>query len=308
MPNPATRPNADHGQSSDGSNSSLPAPSLVPRALHRAATALVVGTLLAASHRLAAHETWLLPATFTAPAAQSLEFSLTSGMAFPALDSGIDRRRVSEAVLLQGDDEQTMVPVGGREGELLLSAIPGSGVACAWVRLRPRILEIDEPEDVEHYLEEIGAPQAVWSAWSEARGQITWRESYSKLARSYLVGDGEVGDDIRPCWRETSGARFDILPMADPTALQAGDSLELQLVFDGEPLADQAVGLVREGEQSGELVRSDAAGRVTITTGAGGRHMVHGTYLRRVNGDGFGWESDFTTLTFSVVAARRPGG
>ena len=249
---------------------------------------------------LAAHETWLLPETFAAPAGQSLEFTLTSGMAFPALGSGIDRRRINDAVLFQDGDAQAMVPVGGREGALEVSAIPASGVACAWVRLQPRVLAIDSPEEVEHYLEEIGAPEQIWTAWRTGRGEIAWRESYSKLARSYLTGSGEGRP--QPCWDEASGARFDILPLADPTALQPGDRLELQVFFDGEPVADQAVGVMREGDEAGAMLRSDGRGRVTVTTAGRGRHMIYATNLRRVDGDGFRWESDFTTLTFEVNA------
>ena len=273
------------------------------RHLSRSIGAAGLGLLLGGAASLAgAHETWLLPEDFAPPAGESVAFMLTSGMGFPGLGSGVDRRRIEEAVLLQGDDEQSLVPAGGREGALELSGIPGIGVACAWVRLRARVLEIEAAEDVEHYLEEIGAPEAVWSAWRESRGTVVWRESYSKLARSYLAGAGdetmEAPSDA--CWNAPSGARFDILPTSDPAALEAGNSLELRLIFDGEPLAGQAVALVREGGKPGPLLRSDASGRVTVALEGPGRHMIYGTNLRRTEGDDFSWESDFTTLTFSV--------
>jgi hypothetical protein len=117
----------------------------------RAAT---LGLLVTGGASLAvAHETWLLPEEFAPPAGQSVDFTLTSGMGFPGLGSGIDRRRIEEAVLLQDGNEQALVPAGGRAGALELSGIPAVGVACALVRLRPRILEIEDAEDVEHYLE-----------------------------------------------------------------------------------------------------------------------------------------------------------
>ena len=245
-----------------------------------------------------AHETWLLPRDFTPPAGQSLEFTLTSGMAFPTLGSGIDRRRITEARLIQDGREQTLVPVGGSAGALELSAIPYGGVACAWVNLQPRVLEIEAAEDVEHYLEEIGAPETVWSAWRKTVGTTAWRESYAKLARTYLVGSGE--GDPEPCWNEATGTRFDILPMADPTALVPGDSLELQVLFDGEPLAGQSIGFVREGEDPQPLQRSDDTGRVTVIIEGEGPHMIYATNLRRADADDHAWESNFTTLTFRV--------
>lgn len=258
--------------------------------------------LTGGASRAAAHETWLMPGDFTPPAGQSVDFVLTSGMGFPEPGSGIDRRRIEKAVLLQDGDERALVPVGGSEGALKLSGIPGGGVACAWVRLRPRTLEIEAPEDVEHYLEEIGASEAVWSAWRASRETVVWRESYGKLARSYLVGSGP-GATRAPsaaCWQTPSSARFDILPMSDPTAVEPGDRIELQLLLDGEPLADQAIALLREGGEAGPLLRSDADGRVPLMIEGPGRHMIYGTNLRRADGADYSWESDFTTLTFMV--------
>jgi hypothetical protein len=245
-----------------------------------------------------AHETWLLPEDFTPPAGQSVRFTMTSGMGFPDLGSGIDRRRLVEAVLVQDGDRQRLVPAGAREGALLLTGIPEGGMACAWVRLEPRVLEIPDAADVEHYLEEIGAPRAVWSAWRSDEGRSVWRESYSKLARSYLRGEGGVTG--APCTGVTSGARFDILPLVDPTTLAAGEALDLQVLFDGEPLSGQAVGLIYEGDASGVLLRSDADGRLSVTPENAGRYMIYATNLRPVSGEDFNWESDFTTLTFEV--------
>lgn len=256
-----------------------------------------------------AHETWLLPMDYSPQPGQSTELQMTSGMRFPQLGSGIDRRRVIESILYQDGDGQALVPSGGTEGALKLSAIPGPGLACAWVRLRPRVLELENDEDVEHYLEEIGAPENVRDAWHEREAGTVWRESYSKLARTYLRGGGLTAANsaassagIESCLQERSGARFEILPLTDPTRLVAGENLELQVLFDDEPLAGQAVGLMREGAAPVPLQRSDDAGRITITPTGPGQHMLYATRLRPAKADGFNWESDFITLTFNVGA------
>jgi hypothetical protein len=271
------------------------------RAIRTGGPAAVFTALLGAA-AANAHETWLLPADFAPEPGRSVEFRMTSGMGFPGLGSGIDRRRVAEAVLHQDGDSQGLVPSGATEGALELSAIPGPGLACAWVRLRSRILEIGEDEDVEHYLEEIGAPESVWNSWRQRDAGTVWRESYSKLARTYLRGEARDGGavPIESCLPERSEARFEILPLADPTRLAIGDALVLQVTFDGKPLAGQAVGMMREGAEPAPLVRSDADGRITITPSGPGRHMVYATNLRPAEADDHNWESDFITLTFEV--------
>lgn len=262
------------------------------------AVAGVGAALLALSAPGGAHETWLLPTDSAPPDNRSVEFTLTSGMRFPEPGSGIDPVRIVDATLLQDGDAQALVPTRTREGALELTAKRSSGVACGWVSLRPRVLTFESDDDVTHYLEEVGAPQSVWDAWRRVRGRVVWRESYSKLARTYLAG--RSGTTAEPCWNVRAGARFDIVPLSDPTTLSAGDTLQLQVLFDDEPLAGQAIGFVREGARPETLVRSDDKGRVTLTMTAPGRHMVYATNLRRVDNDAYAWESDFTTLTFLV--------
>jgi hypothetical protein len=72
------------------------------------------------------------------------------------------------------------------------------------------------------------------------------------------------------------------------------------VLFDGRPLAGQAVGLVREGAEPVPLVRSDDAGRLFFTVAGPGRHMIYATHLRPASADDYNWESDFITLTFEA--------
>lgn len=253
--------------------------------------------LSALSTAVIAHETWLLPESFEPEAGAPTTLLMTSGMAFPALDSGISPVRIKEAVLSQNGERSLLVAAGGRVNALELSAAPESGAACAWVVLRPRILEI-KVDAVAHYLEEIGADEAVWTAWEAQPEPRQWRESYSKLSRTYLRSAGE--SDGKACWTDQSIGRFEILPLGDPTSLAAGDTLEFQLLFDDEPLARQAVGLVRAGDAPNALVHSNAEGILTLSFASDGQYMIYATNLRPVAGDDFNWQSDFTTLTLQV--------
>jgi uncharacterized GH25 family protein len=262
----------------------------------------ITGLFLSAfSTGVIAHETWLLPESFDPEAGASATLLMTSGMAFPALDSGISPVRIKEAVLSQNGERSLLVPAGGRVNALELSAAPKAGTACAWVVLNPRILEI-KADAVAHYLEEIGAGDAVWTAWEAQPEPRQWRESYSKLARTYLRGAGESGGEA--CWTDKSIGRFEILPLADPTSLAAGDTLQLQLLFDDEPLARQAVGLVRAGDAPNALAHSNAEGILTLSFASAGQYMIYATNLRAVAGDGFNWQSDFTTLTLQVGSTQ----
>lgn len=250
---------------------------------------------------LFAHETWLMPDSFHPAANSSVSLSMTSGMAFPALGSGITRSRIQEAVLSQNGDRRPLVPEEATSKALELVATPDPGVACAWVSLKPRILEI-KPDAVAHYLEEIGATESVWAAWNNQAEPKFWKESYSKLARSYLhsPGDSAMGSSDAACWTDKSTSRLEILPLSNPTALSAGDDLTLRVLLDGEPLAGQAVGLLQEGSEPNVLKRSGANGELTLSFAGNGRHMIYATNLRPQSGDDFNWQSNFVTLTLQV--------
>ncbi|WOJ97326.1 DUF4198 domain-containing protein [Congregibacter brevis] len=257
-------------------------------------------TCLMFAQSSSAHETWLLPDTFQPEADAQLTLSMTSGMAFPTFDSGISASRIKEAVVSQNGKRDLLVPVDTRGGALELIATPGAGTACAWVALAPRILEI-KPKAVAHYLEEIGAEESVWEAWDAQPEPKYWKESYSKLARTYLQSTPSTPEsEDAMCWTDQSVSRFEILPLADPTSLEAGESLQLQVFFDGEPLANQSVGLWQEGDETGVLARSNGDGQLTIVFEGSGRHMIYATHLRPKIGEGFNWESDFVTLTVMV--------
>jgi hypothetical protein len=246
-----------------------------------------------------------MPRNFAPAAGESTSLVMTSGMAFPALNSGIDPSRIEAAMLLQGDDGYPLVPASTPEGALELTTVLQPGPACAWVWLRPRILQM-QASGVTHYLEEIGADTATWAAWEAQPEPKLWRESYRKLARSYLLGRGDGDTAVKgaqsteDCWNTASESRFDILPTADPSNLQAGSSLQVQVLFDGQPLAGQSVGLMAEGGTPLTMQRSDGMGIVNIEFKNAGQHLFYATNLRPQNGDDFNWESDFVTLSVNV--------
>lgn len=242
-----------------------------------------------------AHDTWLLPESAAVAVGSEVGFDLTSGMAFPSLDHAITPDRVEFADCRLAGLE---VPLSSSVGEksLRLSArfaVPG--VAVCRVDLRPRELEL-QLEQVAHYLDEIGAPATVRQAWAAMKPQ-RWRERYSKHAKTF-VAVGVVGGD--QSWAQPVGSPFEFVPESDPSAVRAGSDLVVRFVKGTAAMVDFAVSLLREGEQKASSLRTDASGRVTIHVTETGRYLLRATEIRPPATSGAPWESDFTTLTFSV--------
>jgi uncharacterized GH25 family protein len=260
-------------------------------------TRLLTALLLAASAPLAsAHDTWLRPLAGQAAVGATVKLELTSGMAFPALESAIRRERVARAdVRLGGTTTRITSFAAGKEALVLAAALPRPGVATIAVALAPRALELDEAQ-VAEYLEEIGLAATVLPEWRQRKTAQRWRETYRKLAKAFVRVGAPAAD---PSGLEPVGLPLELVPESDPTALATGASVSVRVLKDGAPLAGIAVAAV--STKGRRLATSDAAGRVSFALDAIGPWMFAATQLRpAAKGE---WESDFTTMVVDVAGA-----
>ena len=259
----------------------------------RIAAAASVGLLLGASPSIA-HDTWLLPARFALPSGATVEADLTSGMAFPRLESAVAADRLVATGLRVASRPAPLKPLRSGPAALRLSATADApGVAVLWVATRPRTLSLT-PAQVEEYLPEIGASDSVVARW---RRQKRWRETYSKIAKSFVrVGEG-VADRS---WGEPVGLELEIVPLDDPTALVAGSELRLRVLRSGRPLARFAVSAVAAGEHAPVMRSTADDGTVAFPLDRPGAWLLRGTLIEESRAPDADWQSLFTTLTVSV--------
>ena len=264
------------------------------------------------------HDTWLSgPAAATAGA--PMRFDLTSSGAFPAPEHAIEKPRVARSSCRVGGQDVALA-VGARGKQTLrLSASPASaGVATCGLSLGPRTLDL-KPADVAHYLEEIGASSTVGPKWEALPAPRKWRETYVKHAKAFTrVGDGaddasaqrtvdnERGGalprraDDASGWREPLGLGLEIVPLADPTHLRPGATLEVRLLKAGQPLAGLAVRATHQGKPA-SFATTDADGRASFVLDVPGPWLLAATELRPSAARPGEWESDFTTLYLEVA-------
>lgn len=244
-----------------------------------------------------AHDTWLLARRTSVPPGTSVALDLTSGMAFPANETAIKPDRIARAaVRLAGETTDLEDRRSAAKSLQITARLSKPGVAALWVELAPKSIEL-KPDQVQEYLDEIGASEALQRAWKEMPEPRRWRELYSKHAKTYVrVGQPEADRS----WAEPAGMGLEIVPEKDPTALRPGEDLPVRLLRGGQPLPSFAVGLVRQGEAHGALKTTDAEGRATFRLDKAGRWLLRATDVRRSSKPEADWESDFTTMTIEV--------
>ena len=243
-----------------------------------------------------AHDTWLLPDRWRVAVGEAQGFTLTSGMAFPAPETAVKADRLA-ARSLRLAGQTTTLDLGASDRALHLSArAQGEGVAVVWIATRERSLTLT-PTQVDEYLAEIGATETVGPEWKKS-GQTAWRETYVKLAKTFV----RVGGADDRSWAEPVGLALELVPTSDPTRLKAGETLGLDLVWNGHPLPDFAVGVVPSARAKARLLRTDAEGRLSVTLDQSGSWMLRVTHIRPSEARKGEWDSAFTTLTLEVAA------
>jgi len=242
-----------------------------------------------------AHDTWIMCTPPVIESSAPVSLHVTSGMAFPAFDTAPKPERIKHCQWriggkqgsfseFQTDDPASLV-VAGR--------VHTDGVAVIYAEFHPKEIDL-QPDEVTHYLDEIGAPEGVRRAIEKAGAGATFHETYTKHAKTYLrVGEkGDATGCLGPV-----GFAIDFLPARDPTTLKVGDTLTVKVIRGGDELSGYSVGTV-SGTGKTSMQRTNQNGMVTVEITAPGWWLVRGTELRQ-KADGT-WESDFTTLTFFV--------
>lgn len=244
-----------------------------------------------------AHDTWLIPDRFVVEPDSVVNLDLTSGMAFPALDTSIKPERIDRALCRLAGHSVEFTDYSPAPKSLLFKArLSESGIATIWVEVKPKSLELTTKQ-VEEYLDEIGAPDVIRRQWANAKKLRRWREIYTKHSKTFVRAGKAQTDNS---WAEPVGMQLEIVPENDPTTLSVGDKLAVRVMKNRAPLPGISVGLVSAGEFKRRIYKTDSEGRATLRLDREGRCLVRVTELRKSSRAGIDWESDFTTLTFHV--------
>jgi len=266
----------------------------------RTRTALFLLALVCFAGVLAAHETWILPASMRVPVGRPVEFSLTSGMTFPSDQIPVAPERVERSeVRLSNEIEPLSRPRSAPRALRYVWTPRVPGVATIAIELAPRSLEL-KPAEVKEYFDEIHAGPAIIAQWDSVPKPRRWRESYTKHATSY-VRVGGAGPDSS--WKSAMGLGLEIIPERNPTAITAGEKLPVRVLLNGSPLAGFSIGARHEGRSRSAFVATDNSGRAVIALPAKGRWLFFGTHLRRTSEPNLEWRSDFVTMTTYVAPA-----
>lgn len=266
---------------------------------------LVVVTVVCSASALAAHDFWIIPDAFRIATGQPLVIRTATGTKFPASESAVRADQVAEARVLgatpAADQPLGAFSISGKS--LIVEHRPSAnGQRVVAFALQPSSRRM-AGEGLARYLRLEGAPLIAERYAKE--GQLP-TDSVLLRSAKYAKLLVEVGRGGPTAFGRVASHALEIVPLSDPSAARAGDSLALRVVAAGQPLPGAQVHAGRaplEGEARGadlDLV-ADANGVVRVPIARAGTWNVRTAHAAPAASAPSTWDVWWATVVFSTA-------
>jgi uncharacterized GH25 family protein len=219
---------------------------------------------------LSAHDFWILPKTFTPPVGKAVVLRMFVGDGFDEDgEKPFDKKATLKFVHISPSSRVDLT-----KGEITPVE---AGLHTVILERDARLISLAARKFTE-YLKEESLDTILADREKRGETRSPGRERYWRSLKVILRAGGKGGTPGKPF-----GQKLELVPLADPTALKAGDSLELRLLFAGKPLAGATVSaLWRDADK---VVRhravTDAKGKVVFRLDKAGTWLVRTVHMRR---------------------------
>lgn len=260
------------------------------------------GLVLFACARVAAHDFWIEPDTFSATAGAPLSFALRVGEHFKG-DPVPRQAAMIERFVIAGPDG--VRDVTGREGSdpAGVASIAAPGVYVIGYRSHPKSVELDAAK-FEQYLREEGLERVIDQRKQTGRSNTPGIEIFSRCAKAIVTSPGSsstVSSSTAPPLKDQAlGLRLELIA----EHITPRKPATFRLLYEGQPLEGALVVAIPKDAPLRKLTaRSDKAGRVTFTM-PGGVWLLKAVHMvpapRETAAE---WESLWASTTFELPPA-----
>ena len=272
---------------------------------HLATTALTGGFLAVSAVVLSAHDFWIVPTAFEVATDGALEVHGQTSTAFPTSLSAVAPDRVAEARLIGAATEERITDLSVSGKSLHLRHRPTTAgqrvVAVGLVTRTSRAAAAG----LKRYIALEGAPELAERY--EREGILPKTDSVTQRTTKYAKTIVEVGRGGPRAFERTAGHPLELVPVTDPAALRAGDTLAVRLLFRGQPLAGAhlhagvapAEGDTAKGKDLSIVTGGDGVARVPVARP--GLWNVRTLHAAPAEGAADTWDVLFATIVFRAA-------
>ncbi len=249
-----------------------------------------------------AHDMFLKPERFRVAAGAEVFVRLLNGT-FSKSDNSIARVRLRDVSVVSPSgrarlDTATWSVAGDTSTFRVRTGAPGLYVLG--VSTHPNIIAL-KANEFNEYLGSDGIPDVLAARTKNGELAKPVRERYHKHVKSLLI----AGDVSGSGFGTALGYPAELVPLANPYELSAGQTLRFRTLVDGQPAPSQFVLYGGRTPKGGRIeqrnTRSDANGIATIPLRTPGIWYVKFIHMVRLEGDkDADYESKWATITFEI--------
>ncbi len=257
---------------------------------------------------ISSHDLFLKLDTYFLPTNELVELYLFNGT-FNTSENVIARKRMQNVKIVGPKGTQTPKDdqwTDRNQATYLSFTTSGGGTYMAGVSVKPSTIELSA-EDFNGYLEHDGILDVLAERKRTKQLNQPARELYAKHVKAIF----QVGDERSTHYQEILGYPIEFVPQENPYNLEVGDALSVQLLANGEPLADQYVyaGFSEQHEHSHansghqhdeEQLETDGQGMVSVVLDHAGQWYLRSIQMVESSTDTLEYESNWATLTFEI--------
>jgi hypothetical protein len=176
--------------------------------------------------------------------------------------------------------------------------LPSPGAYLGVMTIVARTIEMKGPEFTD-YLKEEGLETVIAARQASGETDKPARERYARYAKIALRNGGGGAQHLtRP-----AGLKAEFVPASDPTAIRPGQSITVQLLAAGSPVAGASVSAVSVAEGAPVKGRTDQMGRVTLKLDRPGAWLIKTVHMSKLPpGSTEDWESFWVTLALHTAS------
>lgn len=276
--------------------------------------ALALAAVFAGATTVSAHDFWVVPDAFSVAASSDLTARTVTGTRFPASESAVTPERIADARILasaaSGDEPLRDFTISGKS--LFIRHRPvGEGQRVIALTLAPATRRMTS----DAFLSYLRLEGAAELADRYARERQTSHDSVIMRSTKSAKTLVNVGTGGPRAFRRAAGQPLELVPLGDPLAVRAGDTLAVRVLAGDRPLADAVVHAgraARDGEAPVPdlALTTDGAGVVRLPLGSAGLWNLRTAHTAAASAPAVPptWDLWWATLVFATAdAGSTPG-
>ena len=263
-----------------------------------------------AAKAASSHEFWIEPTEYQVESGTALTANLRNGQKFSGVALAYFEKRTARFDLIRG---QEVTGLAGRMGDVpaLQSEATGDGLAVIVHQTMPSTLTYKDWDKFAAFAAHKDFADIATRQDARDLPRSGFTESYTRFAKA-LVGVGaSKGSDV------VTGMETEFVALSNPYTDDLRSGLAVRLLYQGTPRAAAQVEVFEkapDGTVKIELLRTNAAGEVTIPVRSGSEYLLDAVVLRPApDADPAVWETLWAALTLpaclhpcAIHATRRP--